>query len=68
MKGEYVPTNFSPYYVMENDSLYSISDKFRVAISDLKKWNNLDENSVIYPGDVLLVKADEISYVWKASN
>jgi membrane-bound lytic murein transglycosylase D len=44
------------YTVKKGDTLYSISKKFNVAVDDLVAWNGKSKKSVIYPGDVLVVR------------
>lgn len=45
------------YTVKEGDNLTMIADKFDVDVSDLKEWNDLD-NDVIYTGQVLKIYSD----------
>jgi LysM repeat protein len=45
------------YTIGRNDTLWDISQKFRVSVSDLKKWNGLTGNT-IYPGRRLIVTED----------
>jgi len=45
------------YTIGRNDTLWDISRKFRVSVSDLKKWNGLTGNT-IYPGRRLIVTED----------
>ncbi|MFC1627800.1 LysM peptidoglycan-binding domain-containing protein [Gemmatimonadota bacterium] len=42
------------YIIGRNDTLWDISMKFNVSVSDLKRWNNLGSNT-IYPGNRLIV-------------
>lgn len=42
--------------VQKGDTLYSISRKYNVSVDKLRKLNNLDKDSSIYPGDNLVVK------------
>ncbi|MDK6805215.1 LysM peptidoglycan-binding domain-containing protein [Aerococcus sp. UMB7834] len=44
------------YKVKAGDSLWAISQREGVTVNDLMKWNQLDANSVIHPGDQLIVK------------
>ncbi|AMB94621.1 LysM peptidoglycan-binding domain-containing protein [Aerococcus sanguinicola] len=44
------------YKVKAGDSLWGISQREGVTVNDLMKWNQLNANSVIHPGDQLLVK------------
>ena len=43
------------YKVKRGDSLWTISQKFKVSPSDLRRWNGLD-SSRITPGDTLMVR------------
>jgi LysM repeat protein len=43
------------YTVIKGDSLYSISKKFNISIDELKKKNNLTDNT-ISPGQSIIVK------------
>ncbi|MBI2913292.1 MAG: transglycosylase domain-containing protein, partial [Chloroflexi bacterium] len=45
------------YTVQEDDTLTSIADQFGVKLKDLLKANDLTEDSVIQPGDVLKIPA-----------
>jgi len=47
------------YVVKTGDSLWSIANKYRVSISEIKNWNNLDGNDRIYPSDRLKLKVAE---------
>lgn len=52
------PTNSEPktttYKVKSGDSLWGISTKYGVTVSQLQEWNNLS-GTLIHPGDVLTV-------------
>jgi flagellum-specific peptidoglycan hydrolase FlgJ len=63
---EFVPTNItkkeivynddtSKYRVVKGDTLYSISKKFNISIEELKKKNNLNDNSLSL-GQTIIVK------------
>jgi flagellum-specific peptidoglycan hydrolase FlgJ len=43
------------YVALPKDTLYSISKKFKIAVEDLKKWNNISGNSISI-GQVLKIK------------
>lgn len=42
--------------VQKGDTLYSISRKYDTSVENLRKINNLDEDSAIYPGDNLVIE------------
>jgi membrane-bound lytic murein transglycosylase D len=44
------------YTVKKGDTFYSISKKFNVELSDLLAWNGKSSRSLIYPGDVLVIR------------
>lgn len=70
----YYPVNDNYYVVQKGDSLWSISSKLGVSVSDIKKINNLSSNNLSI-GQVLIIpskksddeesKADENIYVVK---
>lgn len=42
------------FHQIENgESLWLIASKYSIALDDLKKWNNLEDKSLIHPGTVL---------------
>ena len=43
------------YRVKSGDSLSVIARKFKVKVSDLTKWNQLNKRSVIRPGQTLTI-------------
>jgi membrane-bound lytic murein transglycosylase D len=43
----------SKYKVKKGDTLYAISKRFNVRVSDLLSWNGKGRNSTIYPGEIL---------------
>lgn len=44
------------YYIVKNgDSLWRISQKFKISTADIKKWNKLKSN-LIHPGSKLMLK------------
>jgi membrane-bound lytic murein transglycosylase D len=46
------------YTVRNGDSLYLIASRFRVSISDLVRWNNIDKNNILRPGQKLTMYVD----------
>jgi membrane-bound lytic murein transglycosylase D len=51
---------FTVHVVRRGESLWSISEKYRVTIQELFRWNNL-KHSKIYPGRRLKIKSDRES-------
>lgn len=49
------------YRVRSGDSLAKISRKFRVSISQLRRWNHLPKNKYLQPGQRLTVYVDVMS-------
>ena len=46
------------YTVRRGDSLYVIANRFRVTISDLVRWNKIDRNKILRPGQKLTMYVD----------
>jgi len=46
------------YTVRNGDSLYLIASRFRVTINDLVRWNNIDKNKILRPGQKLTMYVD----------
>ncbi|WKE64235.1 LysM peptidoglycan-binding domain-containing protein [Gallaecimonas kandeliae] len=46
------------YKVRRGDSLSLIASKFKVSVADLRKWNQLDDNGYLQPGQVLKLLVD----------
>jgi membrane-bound lytic murein transglycosylase D len=46
------------YTVRNGDSLYVIARKFRVGIDQIAKWNNIDKNKILRPGQTLTMYVD----------
>ncbi|MDH3908375.1 MAG: LysM peptidoglycan-binding domain-containing protein, partial [Gammaproteobacteria bacterium] len=46
------------YTVRNGDSLYLIANKFRVTISQLARWNKIDTNKILRPGQKLTMYVD----------
>jgi len=47
------------YRVRNGDSLYRIADKFRVSVSDIKRWNQLSSaKKYLQPGEELVLYVD----------
>ena len=46
------------YTVRRGDSLYLIANKFRITVSDLVKWNKIDKNKILRPGQKLMMYVD----------
>ncbi len=43
------------YKVQSGDTLWSLSRRFKVKEADLLRWNNLQKNSILRPGDTLKI-------------
>jgi membrane-bound lytic murein transglycosylase D len=41
--------------VRRGDSLWSISKRYKVKVSDLMRWNDLGRNAVIQPGQSIKI-------------
>ena len=46
------------YTVRNGDSLYLIANRFRVSIGDITRWNNIDKNKILRPGQKLTMYVD----------
>jgi len=46
------------YTVRSGDSLYLIANRFRVTVNDLTRWNNIDSNKILRPGQTLTMYVD----------
>ena len=46
------------YTVRKGDSLYLIANRFRVTINDIARWNNIDKNKILRPGQKLTMYVD----------
>jgi membrane-bound lytic murein transglycosylase D len=46
------------YTVRSGDSLYLIANKFRVTISQIARWNKIDKNKILRPGQTLTMYVD----------
>ncbi len=46
------------YTVRNGDSLYLIASRFRISVSDLERWNNIDKNNILRPGQKLTMYVD----------
>lgn len=46
------------YTVRNGDSLYLIASRFRISVSDLERWNNIDKNNILRPGQKLMMYVD----------
>jgi membrane-bound lytic murein transglycosylase D len=48
------------YVVKAGDTLWDIAKKYNLAVSDIKKWNNLEGTDRIYPLDRLKLRVGEL--------
>jgi membrane-bound lytic murein transglycosylase D len=46
------------YTVRRGDSLYLIASRFRISVNDLERWNNIDKNNILRPGQKLTMYVD----------
>lgn len=46
------------YTVRSGDSLSRIASRFRISVADLLRWNDLDENKILRPGQRLTMYVD----------
>ena len=46
------------YKVRSGDSLYLIANRFRITIADLLRWNSIDKNKILRPGQTLTMYVD----------
>jgi len=46
------------YTVRNGDSLYLIANRFRITIDDLVRWNKIDRNKILRPGQKLTMWVD----------
>lgn len=53
-----VTTRKLNYTVRRGDSLYLIANKFRITIADLVRWNDIDKNNILRPGQKLTMYVD----------
>jgi membrane-bound lytic murein transglycosylase D len=46
------------YTVRSGDSLYLIANRFRITVNDLVRWNKIDKNNILRPGQKLTMWVD----------
>ena len=46
------------YTVRSGDSLYLIANRFRITVNDLVRWNKIDKNKILRPGQKLMMWVD----------
>ncbi len=46
------------YTVRSGDSLYLIANRFRITVADLLRWNKIDKNKILRPGQRLTMYVD----------
>jgi membrane-bound lytic murein transglycosylase D len=46
------------YTIRRGDSLYLIASRFRITVSDLLRWNKIDKNKILRPGQKLTMYVD----------
>jgi membrane-bound lytic murein transglycosylase D len=52
------PARNDKHEVLPGETLYAISRQYQVSVTDLVRWNNLDINTALKPGQVLVVKGE----------
>lgn len=60
---DYLPTHLGPYEVEPGDSLWSIATKFGDSMEEMMARNGITADTLIQPGDVIIVEADELRWV-----
>jgi len=50
------------YSVQSGDSLYAIARRFKVSIADLRRWNNLQDNALLHPGQAMTLYIDATQF------
>jgi len=60
-------TGVSTHYVLQGETLYSISKKFGVSVDELKQWNNLPDDNIHF-GQKLIVKRGTAVSATKTTN
>lgn len=61
LTGEVTPQGFTPptrYEVRSGDSLWRIADRYNLSASTLAGWNNISTESILRPGQVLMLHSD----------
>ena len=48
------------HIVLRGETLYKISRKYNVSVAQLQSWNDLSNNSIIFPGDKIWVSSPEL--------
>jgi membrane-bound lytic murein transglycosylase D len=46
------------YHVRNGDSLYRIADRFNLEITDISRWNKLNDGEILKPGQQLVLYVD----------
>lgn len=46
------------YSVQSGDSLYAIARRFEVSVADLRRWNDLQDNALLHPGQAMTLYID----------
>jgi membrane-bound lytic murein transglycosylase D len=46
------------YKVRSGDSLYVIANRFRITVADLVRWNSIDKDKILRPGQTLTMYVD----------
>jgi membrane-bound lytic murein transglycosylase D len=48
------------YTVRPGDSLWRIANEHRLSVEALRQWNQLGENSLIHPGQELIIRPEPV--------
>ena len=61
IKPKPVPKNDIAYPVKRGDSIIKISNKFGITKEWILKWNDIPDETLIYPGQIIELKLSEIN-------
>ena len=64
---DYFLTDYE-YVVREGDNLYSIAESYNMKLSDLMDYNNMSEDSLIVPGDKIIIPSVYNKTITKDNN
>ena len=61
IKPKPIPKNDIVYPVKRGDSIIKISNKFGIPKEWILKWNNIPDETLIYPGQIIELRLSEIN-------